>query len=253
MRSPLMTMLSRRKALFAGAALGAAALGAGTSSAAAGADHEPGHGDRVPEETRSLDELHRAAKAEGGKLVVYAGGDIASQQAGTVTAFQQSFPDIAVTMVVDYSKFHDVRVDNQLATGALVPDVIQLQTLQNFPRWKSEGRLLPYKPAGFGKVYDRFKDPDGAWVGINLLTFSFMYDTRTIGATPPKTPRDLADPRWTGKIASSYPNDDDAVLYLYSLYAQAYGWDWIAELAKRQPRFARGTNTPGEALSAGAA
>jgi len=253
-----MNMLSRRKALLAGAALGAAPLGAGTlpaATAAASTNHEPGasprHGDRVPEETRTLDELYQAAKAEGGKLVVYAGGDIPAQQAGTVAAFQQSFPDVALTMVVDYSKFHDVRVDNQFATGTLVPDVIHLQTLQDFPRWKAEVRLLAYKPAGFSKVYDHFKDPDGTWVAINVVAFSFMYDTRTIGGTPPRTPRDLVDPRWTGKIASSYPNDDDAVLYLYSLYAQTYGWDWIAELAQQQLRFARGTNTPREAVSAG--
>ncbi|MDX3521433.1 hypothetical protein [Streptomyces scabiei] len=47
-------------------------------------------------------------------------------------------------MVVDYSKFHDARIDNQLATGSLVPDVVQLQTLQDFSRWKKEGFLLPY-------------------------------------------------------------------------------------------------------------
>jgi ABC-type Fe3+ transport system substrate-binding protein len=48
----------------------------------------------------------------------------------------------------------------------------------------------------------------------------------SLGTAAPATPRDLADPRWKGTIASSYPNDDDAVLYLYKLYAEAYGWDW---------------------------
>jgi hypothetical protein len=26
--------------------------------------------------------------------------------------------------------------------------------------------LLPYKPAGFSKLYPAFKDPDGAWLAI---------------------------------------------------------------------------------------
>jgi ABC-type Fe3+ transport system substrate-binding protein len=255
-----MKPISRRQALTAGAALGVGAAGAGAlltpgiasaaQPGARGVSH--GAGSSVPEETRSLDELYRAAKAEGGKLVVYAGGDVASQQAGVVAAFGRQFPDIELTMVVDYSKFHDVRIDNQIATGQLIPDVTQLQTLQDFTRWKQQGRLLNYKPAGFSKVHDAFKDPDGAWVAIAVLAFSFMYNSSTLTVAPPKNPRQLADPRFKGLIASSYPNDDDAVLYLYSLYAQAYGWDWIAQLAAQQPQFGRGTNSPGDALSSGA-
>ena len=67
---------------------------------------------------------------------------------------------------------------------------------------------------------------------------------------PRRAPRcDLVDPRWKGKIASSYPHDDDAVLYLYSLYAQTYGWDWVAKLAAQDVRFARGSHSPGDAVS----
>ena len=252
-----MKPISRRQALSAGAALGAAgALGSGVllpaSAQAASSADAAGHGGSVPEETRGLDELYQAAKAEGGELVVYAGGDIASQQAGVVAAFGQQFPDIKLTMVVDYSKFHDVRIDNQFANGKLIPDVTHLQTLQDFTRWKQRGRLLNYKPAGFSKVYDAFKDPDGAWVAIGVIGFSFMYDSARITGAAPKNPEQLVDARWKGAIASAYPNDDDAVLYLYSLYAQTYGWDWIAKLADQQMQFGRGTNSPGDALFSGA-
>jgi ABC-type Fe3+ transport system substrate-binding protein len=143
-----------------------------------------------------------------------------------------------------------VRIDNQLATGTLIPDVVQLQTLQDFVRWKRMGVLAPYKPAGFSKVYPAFKDPDGAWTAIAVLAFSYMYDAG-LGSAGPATPRDLADPRWKGAIASSYPNDDDAVLYLYTLYAQAYGWDWVARLAAQDIQFGRGTPTPIVAVASG--
>nr|WP_324606163.1 hypothetical protein [Streptomyces griseus] len=82
---------------------------------------------------------------------------------------------------MDYSKFHDARIDNQLATGTLVPDVVQLQTLQDFPRWKREGALLPYKPAGFSRVHPAFKDPDGAWTGIFVDAFSTVYNVDKSG------------------------------------------------------------------------
>jgi ABC-type Fe3+ transport system substrate-binding protein len=125
-----------------------------------------------------------------------------------------------------------------------------MQTLQDFTRWKREGRLLRYKPAGFSKLYKQFRDPDGAWVAGMVIAFSYLYDVAAAGASAPQTPLDLVDPRWKGAIASSYPHDDDAVLYLFALYAQTYGWDWVAGFAAQQPQFARGSFSPGTAVNA---
>ncbi|NEC91437.1 ABC transporter substrate-binding protein [Streptomyces sp. SID12501] len=245
------SFLSRRHVLAtgAGAALGVGAVAANATQAVA--SPAASRGTTRGEETRTLDELYRTALAEGGKLVVYAGGDTPTQQDGTKAAFKARFPDIDLTLIVDYSKYHDVRVDNQFATDTLVPDVVQFQTLQDFDRWKGQGRLLHYKPAGFSKVYDRFKDPQGAWVATGAIAFSFMYDTAAVGSKTPLTPRDLVDPKWKGKIASAFPHDDDAVLYLFTLYARKYGWDWVARFAAQDVRFARGSNSPGEAVFGG--
>ncbi|MET7657117.1 extracellular solute-binding protein [Streptomyces sp. NPDC005486] len=235
----------------AGAALGLGALGATAAPAAASTAPTASGRASGDEETRSLDELYRAALAEGGKLVIYAGGDTPTQQDGTKAAFKARFPGIDLKLIVDYSKYHDVRVDNQLATDTLVPDVVQLQTLQDFDRWKAQGRLLHYKPAGFSKLYDKFRDPQGAWVAVRVIGFSFMYATDAVGSDAPHTPLDLLDPKWKGRIASSFPHDDDAVLFLYSLYVQHYGWDWAARLAAQDVRFARGSNSPGDAVRTG--
>jgi ABC-type Fe3+ transport system substrate-binding protein len=246
------SFLSRRRVLAtgAGAALGLGALGA-TATPAAAASPAGSRRAAGSEETRTLDELYRAALAEGGKLAIYAGGDTPDQQDGTKAAFLERFPDIDLTLIVDYSKYHDVRVDNQFATGTLVPDVVQLQTLQDFTRWKEQGRLLRYKPAGYSKVYDTFKDPQGTWVGVQAVALSFMYGVAAVGSDAPSTPLDFVDPKWKGKIASSYPHDDDAVLYLYTQYVEKYGWDWVAKLAAQDVRFARGANSPGDAVFAG--
>ncbi|MGP4043644.1 ABC transporter substrate-binding protein [Streptomyces sp. 2A115] len=244
--------LSRRRALAtgAGAAFGITALGASAQSASA-ATSAAGSRTGGPEETRTLDELHQAALAEGGKLVIYAGGDTATQQDATKAAFLNRFPGIDLKLIVDYSKYHDVRVDNQLATDTLVPDLVQLQTVQDFVRWKKLGRLLSYRPAGFAAVHPGFKDPDAAWIAIQVIGFSFMYGVAAAGADAPRTPEELVDPRWQGKIASSYPHDDDAVLYLYALYAKTYGWDWVAALAAQDVQFARGSHTPAAAVNGG--
>ncbi|GMF18849.1 unnamed protein product [Phytophthora fragariaefolia] len=177
---------------------------------------------KVKEETKSIDDLYAEAVSEGGKWVLYHGGDTPTQQDTLHDAFQQRFPEINFTLIVDYSKYHDVRIDNQLETDTLVPDVVALQTLQDFPRWAREGKLLNYKPKG------------------NLG-----------GLTPPATVADLADPQWAGKIASSYPNDDDAVLFLYTRYVEEYGWDWVAKLANQSVAFHRGSNVAADLVAAG--
>lgn len=82
-------------------------------------------------ETAALHELYEAAIQEGGRLIVYAGGDTPQQQDDVKSSFSALFPKIAITSVVDYSKFHDVRIDNQFATGTVIPDVVHLQTLQD--------------------------------------------------------------------------------------------------------------------------
>ncbi|KAG6959929.1 hypothetical protein JG687_00008500 [Phytophthora cactorum] len=115
---------------------------------------------KVQEETKSIDDLYAEAVAEGGKLVLYHGGDTPTQQDSLHEDFQQRFQEINFTLVVDYSKYHDVRIDNQLETDTLVPDVVALQTLQDFTRWADEGKLLQYKPKWFSHIHASLKDND---------------------------------------------------------------------------------------------
>ncbi|KAG2766041.1 hypothetical protein JG687_00002108 [Phytophthora cactorum] len=205
----------------------------------------------VQEEAKTLDELYADAIAEGGNLVLYHGGDFSSQQDTLHDAFSKTFPEINFTLIVDYSKYHDVRIDNQLENDKLVPDIVALQTLQDFPRWAQEGKLLEYKPANFSQVYDGFRDQRGAYMAYMMFTFSFLYDETALdGLAAPKSPADLVDSHWAGKIASTYPNDDDAVLFLYARYVEKYGWNWVEDLANQNVTFRRGSNTASDLVTA---
>lgn len=226
-------------------------IGLGAAGLAAAATGSQAKAQETQEETRSLEELHQEALAEGGRLVIYAGGDTPQAEDWTKQAFLAAFPGMTLTTVVDYSKFHDVRLDNQFATNSLVPDVVQLQTLQNYPRWKREGRLLSYKPAGFSRVHDLFKDPDGAWTGIAVVGFSYMVGAGLAAGSFPASPEEFADPKWRGKLASTIPHDDDAALYIYKLYTETYGWEWVGRMVDQQIGFARGSHTPAIAVRSG--
>jgi hypothetical protein len=171
----------------------------------------------VPEETRSLDKIYQAALAEGGRLVIYAGGDSPTQQDFTKQQFEKRFPGMTVDIVVDYSKYHDARIDLQLAQNSLIPDVGQFQTIQDFPRWKREGHLLQYKPKGWSKIYRDYRDDDGFHMGFSILIFTNIVNAKFLPnqADWPGVATDYLKPQFRGKLIVTYPNDDDAVAFLF--------------------------------------
>jgi hypothetical protein len=126
-------------------------------------------------ETRSLDEIYRAALAEGGVVTLWHGGDEKTQQNSLKSAFETRFPNMTLNVTVDLSKYHDINLDAQLAADDVYVDSIILQTLNDYPRWKKEGALMNYAPLNFDKIYPEFKDAEAAYSG--LLIFDWGYDT----------------------------------------------------------------------------
>jgi ABC-type Fe3+ transport system substrate-binding protein len=131
---------------------------------------------KVPLETRSLDTIYAAAKAEAGNtsqpLQVAWGGDAGAQGDSVRQAWKARFPAIPLNLTVDLSKFHNGRIDKAFYQNEQYADVAFLQTLQDFPRWKAANRLLYYKPAEFEDIFNGEKDPDGAWLGLFNCAFT---------------------------------------------------------------------------------
>lgn len=196
-------------------------------------------------DTRTLDDLYKLALAEGGTLVVYAGGDAPDQQDGNRAGFEAAFPGIRVEIVVDLSKYHDARIDYQLATDTLVVDVAQLQTLQDYPRWKDEGVLLPYKPIGWEHIYADLKDNEGAYTGVFMDAFTTNVNTQLLpnNRSWPVEANDYLKPEFKDKLVVTYPNDDDAVLFWFKQVVDKYGFEYLNKFKAQNPTLVRGTAT----------
>jgi hypothetical protein len=173
--------------------------------------------DGAPEiENRTIDEIYKAALAEGGIVTAWHGGDETTQQDSLKKAFEARFPGMTLNVTVDVSKYHDGNIDRQLATGSLYVDSALLQTLHDYPRWDSEGALLHYMPLNFENLYPAFRDLRGAWHGVELLGWSFLWNTNKLSEGPREF-EDFLKPEYKGKLVLTYPNDDDAVLYAFDL------------------------------------
>ncbi|KAM0438483.1 hypothetical protein ACHAPT_001232 [Fusarium lateritium] len=198
-------------------------------------------------ETRSLDQIYKAALKEGDTVTLWHGGDEKNQQDALKKAFEERFPGITLNVTVDLSKYHDARLDEQLATGkdAVYVDSVILQTLHDYPRWAQEGALLNYAPNGFEEIEHAFKDDTAAWYGVYVFSWSGAWNTKKLpGIEPPAEFEDWLRPEFKDKLVLTYPNDDDAVLWAFYLIMQQYGVSWFDRLVAQNPRWVRGTQTP---------
>ncbi|CAG7944783.1 unnamed protein product [Penicillium nalgiovense] len=205
----------------------------------------PGHSPAI--ENRSLDQIYATAKKEHGSLVVLWGGDAVSQGQSTIDAWKARFPDIELNLTVDVSKYHDSRVNRQFQrTGSAGADIAVLQTVHDYPRWKKEGRLYPYKPAHWEDIWSTIRDPDGAFVPTFIYNFgSLVYNPKLLKkSNVPSTWEEFTRPEWKSKLVLTYPNDDDAVLYLFSIIINQYGWEWFDALLQQDVKWVRGTGEP---------
>ena len=231
---------------------GAIALGivAAAGATVAAADPSTQSQSKAPSEDAQLQKLYKAAVAEGGRLVVYAGGDKPGQADYLKDAFVKKFPKMKVDIVVDFSKNHDARIDNQVAEHHVVADVVHLQTIDDFPRWKKEGILQQYKPVGWNKVDSRVKDKDGYYTGLFYFAFGNVTATK-LGDSAPVEAKDFLKPEFKNKLVFSYPNDDDAVLYYFKQLTDKYGVGYLQKLLAQNPKFVRGTQDSSDLVGTG--
>lgn len=203
-------------------------------------------------ETQHLDHLYQKAIEGGETLLVWAGGDAKSQSLMYTSAFSKRFPKVPIKAVVELSKFHDATLDHRLLTSGQIPDVVHLQSLQDFTHWKSEGVLDRHRPLGLEHTPQQFVDPDGFFMPLFVFAFSNVYDSRTVSdAEAPIEAEDYLDPKWKGQIVLTYPHDDDAVLYQFEQLVEQFGWSWFEALLKQDVQWVRGTQTPGHIIASG--
>ncbi|WP_416971020.1 ABC transporter substrate-binding protein [Streptomyces sp. 4F14] len=228
---------------------GAVALGV-LATTGAGVAGVAAAGTKPASEDAQLQKLYKEAVAEGGRLVVYAGGDKPGQADYLKDAFVKKFPKMKVDIVVDFSKNHDARVDNQIAERHVVADVVHLQTVDDFPRWKKEGVLEKYKPVGWNAVDKRVKDKDGYYAGLFYFAFANVTATK-LGDKAPVEAKDFLKPEFKNKLVFTYPNDDDAVLYYFKELTDKYGFGYLKQLMAQNPKFVRGTQDSSDLVGTG--
>ncbi len=199
------------------------------------------------DEHEELTELYGQAAKElaidNGKLTVWAGGDAPNQQDALIKQFTSRFPGVPIDLTVDLSKYHDIKVYQELLDGHVTPDVVMLQTMNDFENWKAMDVLEPFKPQSFDKFIPGYSDGDGAFLAAFIFCFVPQYAKRGLKEIPTSY-LDFLKPEFKNRLVLTPPHDDDAVLFVYDKIIQKYGVSFLLKLAAQNPLFLRGTAAP---------
>jgi ABC-type Fe3+ transport system substrate-binding protein len=186
-----------------------------------------------------LDALYLAAKREGA-LTYYGGGPTATHQRA-IDEFSKAFPGIEFKLVAGFSNQLTPLIDEQVVRHKMEADVAVLQTIQDFERWKRQGILLAHRGPNYDQVLGAFKDAEGYSVGARAYALAYAFNPSLVApADVPKSALDFLKPEFSGKVITTYPQDDDITLYLYHTIVQKYGWDYVKRFMENKPQFIRG-------------
>jgi len=187
----------------------------------------------------TADVLYAKAKAEG-SLVLWGAGPTAGYETAA-RAFERLYPGIKVSITGGFSNVLNEQIEKQMAEKKLAVDMAFFQTVQDFVKWKAEGKLLNFKPDGFDAIYPNFKDADGAYMSLSANALTYAYNTAAVKPEDaPKSALDFLKPMFAGKVITCYPADDDATLYLFHVIVQKYGWGWMEKYTANRPNYVQG-------------
>jgi iron(III) transport system substrate-binding protein len=198
--------------------------------------------------------LEEAARKEGPMTwyISFYGQEEADQ---TAAAFAKKYPGLSVIPLRTTTGAAFQRLSLDFKNNVPVASVVSLSGVGGYyDILMREGRLAEYVPETADKLSPAMKPTivPGQLYPIGAGLMAIAYNTTKIKpADVPKTWKDLADPKWKGKLALSHPafSGFDAA-WLVVMNKQA-GWPYFEALSKNAPLVQRSTFDAIRALNSG--
>jgi iron(III) transport system substrate-binding protein len=178
--------------------------------------------------------LYQAARKEG-EVVWYTALIVTQAVRPLIEAFNKKYPGIEVRYARADSGPTAIKIMTEARAGRVQSDVFD--GIDTTPPLVQAGLVEPYVPAAADKYPPELKDPNGRW---NALVLYFLTPAINTNLVPkperPRTPQDLLDPRWTGRIAWSTAPSSGSAVYVGAVLAsmgEQKGMDFLRALGKQ--------------------
>lgn len=170
-----------------------------------------------------------------GSLTIYSPHDADPLNAG-VTAFEAKYPNVKVEVVADGTG----NLLNRIAAESAAPmaDVLWGGGADSLAAYKNY--FQPYEPSCISLIDSALYDPEFYWIGESPLPMVFLVNTDLVAeADIPQTWKDLADPKWAGKIAFADPASSGSaftqlctIIMIYGEEGDDYaaGWELVKQM-----------------------
>ena len=171
-----------------------------------------------------------------------------------VAAMGKHFPNLKIDFVRAGSVETVKRFVAERQAGRIGADLIHGADPGGFEYFAQKGWLDPRLAAlPLAQDYrDGFVNKQAGWVALRATGIALMYNTKLVAKDAlPKTWKELADPKWKGRIAISDPTRaGSSFSHLYAMW-KMYGPDFLGQLAKNDVFVAGDGSATREAVANG--
>lgn len=188
----------------------------------------------------SMDELYKAAKAEG---QVDFGGAVKEEAAQELLqAFSKKYPGITVSYTRRSTEPMVQMIEADRLANKVSFDLINLTEPADMVRYKKEGFLQPVVLPDRDQLLPDTFDADNMYFALGITPMYGIYNTQSL--KPDQAPKSLkelvTDPKWKGKVAISRPSRGGTGAAALLNVVDAVGRDFLKTVPERDILLTRG-------------
>src|SRR6185312_7546101 len=177
--------------------------------------------------------LYEAAKKEG-EVVWYTSLIVNQAVRPLIAAFNKKYPGVEVKYARGDSGPNAIKVMNEARAGRVVGDVFD--GIDTAPPLLKAGLVDKFVPSAADKYPLTLRDAEGRWNALIVYFLTPGINTDLVKKDEIKTPQDLLNPKWKGKIAWSTVPSSGSGVYVGSVLqtmGEDKGMEFLRALAKQ--------------------
>lgn len=168
-----------------------------------------------------------AAKPASG-LTVYTSVYNGMVQEMAKPVVEQQLKDVKVNWQTAGSESVKAKLLNEMKGGKAEADLVMISDPDFYLQLKKDGKLLNYKSPESAELAEPV-DADGAFTPIRISAMVIAVHNDKI-KEPPRSWKDLLDPKYKGKIAMPNPKAATTALATVAALKDKYGWEYWEKL-----------------------